>query len=383
MNRREWLIGAGALGVSGAGRAAPSTAFEPPPRFERPASSTDEGGFWALMDREEKRLRMSALLLHNDDLHAYVQDIACRLGRDHCPDIRVYLVRTPLFNANMAPNGSMQVWSGLLLRADNGAQLAAVLGHEIAHYLLRHTLGRLRDARARTGWLAFWGLFGVVGLAGQLVTLAGQFSFTRDQEREADRIGAILIHKAGFDVREAARIWENFRQELTAKLGRDPASSSPLFATHPPAPERQANLARLADALPGGGTDEDAYARLIEPILPMLLADEIRRAQHDESLTLLSRHIARGAALGPMYSARGEVFRLRNGQGDQDAALADYRQALAQPTPLAQAYRGIGLIQRQRGDKQEAADMFAHYLEMAPDASDAAFVKSYLAELKP
>ena len=55
------------------------------------------------------------------------------------------LVRTPYFNASMAPNGMMQVWSGLLLRVDNEAQLAAVLGHEIGHYLARHSVERLRD----------------------------------------------------------------------------------------------------------------------------------------------------------------------------------------------------------------------------------------------
>ena len=68
---------------------------------------------------------------------------------------QVHLVRTPLFNASMAPNGMMQVWTGLLLRVDDEAQLAAVLGHEFGHYLARHSTERLRDAKSRSAFGAF------------------------------------------------------------------------------------------------------------------------------------------------------------------------------------------------------------------------------------
>ena len=108
--------------------------------------ASDEGGYgpsWT----GRNRLRRSPFNLRDPKLRSYVQDIACRLGAGHCPDIRVHLVRTPYFNASMAPNGMMQVWSGLLLRVDNEAQLAAVLGHEIGHYLARHSVERLRDVK--------------------------------------------------------------------------------------------------------------------------------------------------------------------------------------------------------------------------------------------
>ena len=99
-----------------------------------------------MMDREESRLRLSPFTLRDAQFTAYIQDIACRLGGEHCPDIRVYLMRTPFFNASMAPNGMMQVWTGLLLRVENEAQLAAVLGHEIGHYVARHSVDQLREA---------------------------------------------------------------------------------------------------------------------------------------------------------------------------------------------------------------------------------------------
>src|SRR3546814_3527175 len=78
-------------------------------------------------------------------MHAYLVEVMQRLSRDFSSDMRVYLMRTPYFNASMAPNGMMTVWSGLLLRVNDEAQLAAILGHEMGHYMQRHTLARMRD----------------------------------------------------------------------------------------------------------------------------------------------------------------------------------------------------------------------------------------------
>ena len=115
MNRRELLVAGCACGASLAcGLARAQAEWQPPVRFNRPDVATDEGGLWAMMDREEVRLRRSPFAIRDQQLREYVQGIACRLAGDHCPDVRVYLIQTPLFNANMAPNGMMQVWTGLM-----------------------------------------------------------------------------------------------------------------------------------------------------------------------------------------------------------------------------------------------------------------------------
>jgi predicted Zn-dependent protease len=211
--------------------------WQAPPRFVRPDTASDEGGIWASMDREETKLRRSAFNLRDPQLQPYVQDIACRLGGDHCPDIRVYLVRTPYFNASMAPNGMMQVWSGLMLRVDNEAQLAAVLGHEIGHYLERHSLERLRAAKSSSAIGQFAGMFGVVGLLGAMGLVAGMYAYSRDNERDADRIGALLMNRAGFDAGEAAKVWGNLMLEVNARPNG--SARNPLFATHPASEERE------------------------------------------------------------------------------------------------------------------------------------------------
>lgn len=384
MKRRRFLA-AGAWCCAGAcvpAAWAQAPNYSAPVRLGKPDIATDEGGLWAMMDREERNLRRSPFLLRDAALGTYVQDIACRLAKDHCPDLRVYLVRTPVFNASMAPNGMMQIWTGLLLRADNEAQLAAVIGHEIGHYLQRHSLDRLRDARDKAALAQMVGMFGLVGAFGQLAIGASHFAYGREHEREADRIGAVLMHRAGYDVAEAAKVWRNLANEVTAREGKEPEKASPLFASHPSSPERRETLAGYAQFLPGGSTGAEAYALHTQGLLDSWLQDEVKRGQHAESLVLLSRLLESQRAQALLRFYRGEVYRLRGESGDLDHALADYQSASQAADVPPPAFRGIGLIARQRGQHTEAIDAFGRYLQLAPNAPDSAFIKSYIAELQ-
>lgn len=347
----------------------------------RPDITTDEGGLWALMDREETRLRRSPFVIRDAALRDYVQGIVCRLGGDHCPDVRAHLIHTPLFNANMAPNGMMQVWTGLMLRMENEAQFAAVLGHEIGHYLSRHTLERLRDMKSRSAFGQFIGLLGLVGAVGQLALLASAFGYTRDQEREADRIGVQLMHKAGYDAAEAGKVWGSLLAEIKARPGSDQELSSPMLATHPSPVERQETLAALAKQYPGGTTNQDAWQEKIKPFRREWLLEEIKRGQHEESIALLSRMIASISTQPDFIYARGEIYRLRAKEGDLEAAIADFRAAAALGGEPPETHRGLGVIYRVRNQYADARASFQHYLDIAPGAPDTLMIKSYMEEL--
>lgn len=379
--RRLLAVGCAHCALLAVGRVASAEEWESPPRLQRPDISTDEGGLWAYMDREETKLRRSAFVLRDAGLHDYLAGLMGKLAGEHVADMRVYAVRTPWFNANMAPNGMMQVWTGLLLRVDNEAQLATVLGHEIGHYLRRHSVERLRDAKSRSAFGALLGFVGGIGLLGQMALLAGSFAYSRDHEREADRIGLTLMRRAGYDAREAPKIWQNLRTELSAGAGGDPAKKSVLFASHPATDERQATLAELAgDA--GGFLGEAEYRAAIEPYLWTLLEDELRRAQYDETIALLDRQCGLRPQRADLRYFRGEARRLRGQDDDLAKAQADFRDAVALPNPPAQAHRALGFIYRQQGQKTEAAGAFARYLEAMPDAPDAGMIQNYLSELQ-
>jgi predicted Zn-dependent protease len=352
-----------------------------PPRFVRPDIATDEGGLWAMMDREETRLRRSPFSIRDTGLREYVQDIACRLAEGHCADVRVHLVHTPLFNANMAPNGMMQVWSGLMLRVENEAQLAAVLGHEIGHYMERHTLERLRDIKSRSAFAQFLGLFGLVGAVGQLAVLASAFAYSRDQERDADRIGLKLMREAGYDPAEAPKVWRNLQLELKSRPEGDPTRVNPMFASHPAPEERQETLKKLADATPGGATFEERWTEKVRPFIREWLAEEVKRGQHEESIALFTRMIANAPARADFLCARGDAYRMRGKAEDWRAAQSDYEAAISLGNEPAETHRGLAAIYRQRKQLPEARASFMRYLELAPDAPDAAMIKSYVEEI--
>jgi predicted Zn-dependent protease len=381
VKRRRFLAGGCAACAGLLAGPALGQDWHSPARFARPEISTDEGGLWALMDREETRLRRSPFALRDPKLHAYVQGIACRLAGDHCPDVRVHLVRTPHFNASMAPNGMMQVWTGLMLRVDNEAQLAAVIGHEIGHYLERHSVERLRDAKSRSAFASFLGLFGMVGAVGQMGLLAGMFSYGRDHERDADRIGALLMRRAGYDVGEAARVWENLQLEVKARAD-GAQQNNPLFATHPAPEDRMAALGELAAQNPGGEAGAAAWQERVGPFMREWLAEEVKRGQHEESLALFTRMVARSPSRPELFFARAEVYRLRAREKDLDAAQADYQAAAVLGGEPAETHRGLGYVYRLRNQAAEARASFRRYLELAPEAPDSPMIKSYLEDLK-
>jgi predicted Zn-dependent protease len=223
-------------------------------------------------------------------------------------------------------------------------------------------------------------LFGLVGALGQIGLAASMMSYSREHEREADRIGLVLMHKAGYATPEAAKVWANLQLEL--KERPDGGARNPLFASHPAPEDRQQELATLAASYDGGTTNDTEWQKRVQPFLRDWLTEEVKRGQHEETLALLTR-LARDIPSRPEYLvARGETYRMRGGSDDLDKAILDYKTALAIEGVPAEAYRGLGMIQRQREQPAEARTNLLRYLELAPQAPDAAMIKSYVEELK-
>lgn len=373
-------IGFGALAALPA-FAADLSAMKMPQRFGRPAADTDEGGLWGLMDREEQRVRRSPLTIHDQAFQKYLQDLVCRLAGDFCPDVRVYPVRVPHFNAMMAPNGMMVVWSGLMLRAENEAQLAAVLGHELGHYMERHTVEQLRAQKDTAVLSTLVGLVGGVGtFLGQIGLSASLFAFSREHESRADRMGVRLMQQAGYDAREAATVWGNLLDELKVTEGKDAGKSGDIFDTHPTSAGRRDELLALAGDK-GGDKGEQRFRAAIAPLRFGWLRDEIKRGQYEESTVLFDRMLQHDPQDAEVLYARGEVYRLRDENGDGDRAQVDLERASQLPRAPAEAFRSLGLLYKQRRDNARALQAFERYLALAPQAPDAAMVRTYLTEL--
>lgn len=356
---------------------------------QRPAPDSDEAGWWMAMDRVEEKLRTSGRLLTDASVNGYVSDIVCKVAGPYCSDIRVAVVQTPHFNAAVAPNGAMQVWTGLILRVENEAQLAHVLAHEIAHYIRRHALQRWRDVRSKTNLLVFFQVltaaagYGFVGDLAALVTVGSIFKFSRDNEREADEVGLALVVKAGYDPREAPKIWEALVRERDA--GEE---SQPLifFSTHPSPEERLNTLKRLAEEAGRGAGDavvgKERFLDVTVPLRAALLRDELRRREFARTQVVLDRLMESAIGLGELHFFQGELYRLRAEEGDEEEAIAAYQKALQVGDALAETHRALGLVFLRTGEREEARVSFERYLQLQPESEDREMIKAYLRQLE-
>ena len=215
---------------------------------------------------EEMRLKMPRS--QNAAQTRYVRCIADRIVNVLTPqDMRSIVVRkweVELFEASSAnafalPGGKMGVHSGLLAVAANPSQLAAVMGHEVAHVLARHGNARMSSQRVATGLMVGAGiivgsdtpqkqaLMAALGLGMEFGILK---PYGRGQESEADEMGLRLMARAGFDPREAVTLWQN--------MGRASSGQAPpeFMSTHP---SNTTRISRLRAAMPGALA---AYERL-------------------------------------------------------------------------------------------------------------------------
>jgi beta-barrel assembly-enhancing protease len=162
----------------------------------------DEAGLWFEMDRAEKTIAAAPERITDPALQQYLDQLNCKLAPDLCADVRVYLIRQPYFNAFMAPNGMMVIFTGTLIRTEDEAQLATVMAHEIGHYRGRHSLENWRHLKnvsnLMTGISAFAGSgASVIAAFGAYANLA---SFSREQERDADTRGFTALQAAKLDL---------------------------------------------------------------------------------------------------------------------------------------------------------------------------------------
>jgi predicted Zn-dependent protease len=364
-------------------------AVDPARPGQRPPAGSDEDELWYAMERSERELQQHPSLVRDPALNEYVRGVACRVAAEHCGDMRVYIVEQPWFNASMAPNGMMIVWTGALLRFQDEAELALVLGHEFAHFRQRHSIQQWRRAKRSSAFLGSFGLLawgGGAGAAGYLANILGtasMYQFSRDAEREADDIGFEVATAEGYDAHAGARLWQRMQDEEDARRYGKPV---PVFASHPKTAERLEDV-RAAAAASGqdqGESGREAYRRAVRPFLAHWLELELSRRMYDSSVRVIGDLRAQAEPeLQATYAFfEGEAHRRRDGEGDLARAHALYAEAVGLPDPPAAAHREHGLALRDQGQPEAAAASLRRYLELAPEAGDAAFVQQYLAELE-
>ncbi|MEK6593910.1 MAG: M48 family metalloprotease [Pseudomonadota bacterium] len=198
-----------------------------------------------------------------DDAEAtdYISNLGNRLvsrGADTRQDFDFFLIRDPQINAFALPGGFIGVHTGLILAAQSESEVAGVMAHEIAHVTQRH-ISRMIAQQKQSQILSIAAL-AVAILAsrassdaamaatafGQAGLVQSQLNFTRDNEREADRVGFQILDRAGYDPHAMAVFFE--RLQRATRLYESGAPS--YLRTHPLNYERIADIQSRAQSLP-------------------------------------------------------------------------------------------------------------------------------------
>ncbi|MCX8087110.1 MAG: M48 family metalloprotease [Rhodocyclaceae bacterium] len=196
-----------------------------------------------------RELRRDPAYLDDPEIAGYIDKLGQRLASQvegARQSFEFFVVRDALLNAFALPGGFVGVHSGLILAARNESELAGVLAHEISHVTQSH-LARLFGKQSQAQLASLLSLAVAIlaarsnpdvamgaAMAGQAVGIQQQLNYSRDFEREADRLGLDLLERAGFDPRGMASFFERMLQ-----FGRLYENNAPAYLrTHPLTTER-------------------------------------------------------------------------------------------------------------------------------------------------
>jgi predicted Zn-dependent protease len=200
----------------------------------------------------------------NARLQALIEKTVDRLvAASERPDLKyqVTILNSPAINAFALPNGKLYITRGLIALANDQAELASVLAHEMGHVIARHAA--IREEQARQVAIISHVVndvlsdpqVGALALAKSKLTLA---AFSRAQEFEADGIGVGISARAGFDPFGASRFLTDMQRNADLKAssgGADPRTLD-FLSSHPATPERVNNALANARQFSGPGNGE-------------------------------------------------------------------------------------------------------------------------------
>jgi predicted Zn-dependent protease len=287
-----------------------------------------------------REIRVDPAFIDDPEISDYLRSLGERLLAASDPQrrpVEFFVVLDETVNAFALIGGHIGIHSGLFLLTRNEAELAGVVGHEIAHLLQRHQ-SRLHQAQGKfqLASLAAFAL-GIIaasrGGSGQsaqvaeaaltsasAIAIQGQLNYTRDHEREADRVGIVLLERAGFDPRGMVSFFD--RMQRANRLAEFKSAPSYL-RTHPLTAERIADMQGRVDQMaPRLGPDSFDY-RLARAKL------RATAGTTTEAVAWFRSQLAEQSVLRPREEVYGLALALRRARDFPAAAreLAPLRQS--------------------------------------------------------
>lgn len=350
----------------------------------------------------EAQIEHSKELFDDPELDAYLQEVTDRMFPEMKGKLRVRTFRDPNFNAFAVATGGIYFHTGALLRLDDEAQLALVLGHEGTHVTADHMYRSITTAKKASVVTLIVGLGAAgFGVPPDLVSIIGYSSmagFSREHERESDRGGYERMIAAGYDAHGAAEGFARLERELRArKITQGPY----FFASHPRVQERVETLTELAGSSPPPGERNVERYRAVTLKARMEALRQLHRNGNGKVLVFLleeekildSLPADARFYLAEGYRLRAEKSRRESGdrRSDQEIeaqrasdiahAAAEYERTLADAPAFAPTWQALALQSYRAGDKPRALELFRRYVELEPDPKLNGYARQYIESL--
>jgi len=324
------------------------------------------------------------------EIQHYIENLGNRLvSHSDSPGypFHFFVVLDKTINAFAGPGGYIGVNSGLILLTENESELASVIGHEIAHVTQRHLYRAFEAAKRMTLPMAAATLAAIligtqspaVGQAAIMAVQAGstqfQINFTRDNEKEADRIGMQILSKSEYDPRSMPVFFERLQQS-----SRFYGQNIPEFLrTHPVSASRIADTRGRADTYPYRQYPDSHDYNLTRAKLRVITSEDL-----DQTLKYFTIRQHQGTAWQKAVAAYGlSLIQLKQRKFQQAATIAQQisRQFPRQPQfALLQAQIAMEAQNHQLALKyfRQSTHQFPNYLPLK-----LAYIQSLLLANRP
>ena len=340
------------------------------------SSITNEADYKFVFDQMETQIENAPNKIINPELDKYLLELSCELSEQYCQEIRIYVIDEPAFNAHMFPNGALIIYSGLLLRIENKAQLAYIISHEMAHYVYKHGIKKINHNKlANSSVNQTSGLNPFKGIT-RFNSSASINQYSQQLEHDADLFSIKLLSKNNLPLIEVAFMFENLRQENTVgeKVNKGGFSSS-----HPGTKQRIKLFQQHAIKTPARTLhNNDSWSILKAKFIGKWLESELSKREFKSTRVLLN-HLKANSNNPSYYDFYfGEIYRKQGGRKNAETAISYYEKYLKNNTIklISKVYKNLGDCYVELNKSDQALFYYNKYINLSPQPTDIHIIRN-------